>query len=47
LEGPIFLLLFSWFSQTSLLFQAFLIVFMQCLAWIFVILLISYSWIYL
>jgi len=26
----------SWLSQTSSLFQAFLVVFMQCLAWIFV-----------
>jgi len=37
----------SWLSQTSSLFQAFLTFFMQCLAWIFVILIILYSWIYL
>jgi len=37
----------SWLSQTFSLFQVFLVVFMQCLVWIFVILIISYSWIYL
>jgi len=42
-----FLLLSSWLSQTSSLFQAFLAVFMECLAWIFKILIISYSWVYL
>jgi len=47
MQGPIFLLLSSWLSQSSSLFQAFLVVFMQCLAWTFVNLIISYAWIYL
>jgi len=32
----------SWLSQTSSIFQVFLTFFMQCLVWIFVILVISY-----